>query len=155
MLAGIYRFFEWAGNGITVDGVTVSEGFDESAAAADLEAACCRLVAFSELARFSADSREVKEMGAVAVAWWLLLTAAASLSTACDCLIFFSSTSLVSSLRSSSRSLRRPRSRSQISAAESSCEKMAIQTILWCEFAGRHTFIGINGGSSSSDAESA
>lgn len=42
-------------------------------------------------------------------------------STCCDCFIFFSSTNLVSSLRRLSLIFRRPRSRSQISAADSSC----------------------------------
>lgn len=40
--------------------------------------------------------------------------------TDCDCFSFFSNTNFVSSFLSSSRSFRRPRSRSQISAADSS-----------------------------------
>lgn len=44
-----------------------------------------------------------------------------SLSSCCDCLIFFKRTNLVSSFRNSSLNLRRFRSRSHISAADNSC----------------------------------
>lgn len=117
MFAGMYRFFECAGNGNTVD-VTVSDGLDDKAAAADLEAACCRCAtALNELVRFVASLDD--SVGVLTVT--LLCGVTTSFRTACDCLIFLSSTSFVSSLRSSSRSLRSPRSRSQISAADSSC----------------------------------
>lgn len=55
-----------------------------------------------------------------------------SLSSCCDCLIFLSRTNFVSSLRSSSLSLRRFLSRSQISAADNSCK----ETQFWKTFFG-------------------
>lgn len=65
---------------------------------------------------------------------------------------------MVSSLRSSSRNLRRPRSRSHISAAESSYKRKYrlfhhFNQQPDCRFVA--TFIGISGGNSSSEPESA
>lgn len=88
--------FECAGSGTAFVGVTLSDPFVKAAGIPASGLPVMALALLGVTIRFS------------------------FIMTCCDCLSFFSSTSLVSSLRSSSRSFLSPRSRSQISAAVSS-----------------------------------